>query len=158
MRKMSCNEMEKVHGTRVSLPMDLKYRNKANCMNEAARLIDQHLVTGMTQQQIQEEIFGHAVAFYDGQALVNYIGTHGGVVGGMAATAANEEYESLIQTAPFIANIKVGSNIFHYIVVFECDKRNLIIGDPSSTHLIILSCEMFCRLSTGALLIINKKS
>ena len=88
MRKMTCNEMEKVHGTRVSLPMDLKYRNKANCMNEAARLIDQHLVTGMTQQQIQEEIFGHAVAFYDGQALVNYIGTHGGVVGGMAATAA----------------------------------------------------------------------
>ena len=70
----------------------------------------------------------------------------------------NEEYESLIQTAPFIANIKVGSNIFHYIDVFECDKRNLIIGDPSSTHLIILSCEMFCRLSTGALLIINKKS
>ena len=70
------------------IPLFQIHRKKANCMNEAARLIDQHLVTGMTQQQIQEEIFGHAVAFYDGQALVNYIGTHGGVVGGMAATAA----------------------------------------------------------------------
>ena len=42
----------KVRGTRASLLMDLKYWNKANYMNEAARLIDQHPVTGMTQQQI----------------------------------------------------------------------------------------------------------
>lgn len=77
----------KVRGTRASLLMDLKYWNKANYMNEAARLIDQHPVTGMTQQQIQEEIFGHAATFYNGPVLVNYIGMHG-VVGGMAAAAA----------------------------------------------------------------------
>lgn len=70
----------------------------------------------------------------------------------------SEEYESLIQVTPFIANIKVGYNIFHYIVVFECGKRNLIIGDPSSTHLTIQDSDMFCKLSTGALLIINSKN
>ncbi|HJC23186.1 MAG TPA: hypothetical protein H9761_05715 [Candidatus Eisenbergiella merdavium] len=88
MRKLSCIEMANVYGTGVSLPMDPKYRNKDNCKNEAARLIDQHLVSGMTQQQIQEEIFGHAVAYYDGPGLVNFIGMQGGVIGGIAAAAA----------------------------------------------------------------------
>lgn len=65
----------------MKLAMDFKYRSKENCKNEAARLIDQHLVTGMTQKQIQEEIFAHAVAYYDGTTLLAMAGALGPING-----------------------------------------------------------------------------
>lgn len=62
-------EMKKICGGSADLPMDPSYRVKANCMGKAGRLIDQHVISGMTQKQLQEEIFAHAAAYYRGDDL-----------------------------------------------------------------------------------------
>lgn len=67
LEKMNETEMKTVCGRgHIELDMDASYRVKSNCMNKAAKLIDQHLISGMTQKQLQEEIFAHAAAYYRG--------------------------------------------------------------------------------------------
>jgi len=60
------DDMELVTGGSISLPMNSAYLNKNTCLVTAQRLIDQEEVTGMTRQEIAEEIYAHAVLFYTG--------------------------------------------------------------------------------------------
>lgn len=66
LKMLSKKEMDNFFGGTAELEMDPAYRVKANCMNKAGRLIDQHVISGMTQKQLQEEIFAHAAAYYRG--------------------------------------------------------------------------------------------
>lgn len=65
MKSLTSSQMEKVSAKGAALPMDPSYRSKSNCSIKAVQLIQSHSVSGMTLQEIQEEIFGHAVAYYD---------------------------------------------------------------------------------------------
>lgn len=63
-----------------------------------------------------------------------------------------DEYGSVLQLTPFIANIKIISGVFHYIVVFECRGDDVIIGDPSKDYMITISRGRFYKLFTGTFL------
>lgn len=88
-KEMSGTQMRNLCAKSKSLPMEAKYRNKEVCKNTAAHLIDIHEVTGMTQAQIQEEIFAHAVAYYDYATLATFLGLQAGIIGTVAATAVS---------------------------------------------------------------------
>ena len=71
MKKLSVEEMSKITGGNAHLPMNSKYRKKANCLGEAQSLIFRGIVTGMTELEIGQEIFAHAVAYYAAPTLSN---------------------------------------------------------------------------------------
>lgn len=82
---LTCEQMGKIVATGADIPMEPKYRIKANCTVKAMQLIQSHSVAGMTPQEIQEEIFGHAVAYYDFARLsVVLVGSALGAITGLA--------------------------------------------------------------------------
>lgn len=58
---LSENDMKLVTGGSVSIPVNKKYLSKNTCLDKAESLIDNGDVTGMTKQQIAEELYAHAV-------------------------------------------------------------------------------------------------
>lgn len=58
---LSENDMKLVTGGSVSIPVSARYLSKGVCLDKAQSLIDDGDVTGMTQQQIAEELYAHAV-------------------------------------------------------------------------------------------------
>jgi hypothetical protein len=64
-------EMLFITGGNASLPMNSKYKKKDNCYAEASALVERGIVTGMTKQGVAEEIFAHAVAYYNAKDLRN---------------------------------------------------------------------------------------
>ncbi|MDR1770760.1 MAG: hypothetical protein LBS02_08990 [Hungatella sp.] len=73
MKKLSIQEMYKIKGGNAHLKMDPKYRKKANCLGEAQAQIQRGIVTGMTELEIGQEIFAHAVAYYKADILSKII-------------------------------------------------------------------------------------
>lgn len=63
------DQMKLVEGGEANLTMDSYYRSKDNCMLTARRLVSTGRVTGMTQKQVAQEIFAHAVAYYASSTL-----------------------------------------------------------------------------------------
>ncbi|MEG1285360.1 MAG: hypothetical protein RSD22_06470 [Romboutsia sp.] len=58
------NEMKMVTGGNTSLPINERYLSKNVCLEEAKWLGHYGAVTGMSVQQIAEEIYAHAVIYY----------------------------------------------------------------------------------------------
>lgn len=61
---ISEEEMNYVEGGNASLPMKKTYLRKSTCTATASGLYYSIQVTGMSIQQIAEEIYAHAVVFY----------------------------------------------------------------------------------------------
>ncbi len=84
------DEMKLIEGGDAHLDMSDYYRNKSNCMLTARRLVSTGRVTGMTQKQVAQEIFAHAVAYYSaptleeipgiGESIKDYLVDHAEVV------------------------------------------------------------------------------
>ena len=66
---MNSKEMKFITGGDANIPMKPAYKNKESCKSEGAHLLDIHVVKDMTIQEIAEEIFAHAIAYYKGDAL-----------------------------------------------------------------------------------------
>lgn len=67
-------EMEYVDGGSTSLRMSKDYLSKDTCRSTAYRLILTHSVHNMSQLEIAQEIYGHAVLYYASPSLINIIG------------------------------------------------------------------------------------
>lgn len=84
------DEMEIVEAGDAHIAMSSSYRNKTTCRQLARRLIDNGKVTGMTQLQIAQEVFAHAVAYYSestlrdipgiGDSIADYLVEHAEIV------------------------------------------------------------------------------
>ncbi len=57
-------EMMYVEGGTVAVSVDTVFLNKSYCRTYANRLLAYEMVKGMTQQEIAEELFAHAVMYY----------------------------------------------------------------------------------------------
>lgn len=86
---MNEEEMAYVEGGNASLPMKRTYLRKSTCTATASGLYYSKQVTGMSIQEIAEEIYAHAVLFYNAAntnvtavnvAVVVYIMQHAGVI------------------------------------------------------------------------------
>lgn len=47
----------------LQVPLEKGFSNKKNCMKKAQEILDKGLITGMTQKQLAQEIFAHAMCF-----------------------------------------------------------------------------------------------
>jgi hypothetical protein len=56
---------------KVRVKMDIKLRDKNNCMEQAEALLSKGTITDMTQRQVAEEIFAHAIVYYRASACKN---------------------------------------------------------------------------------------
>lgn len=84
------DEMKLIEGGDAHIPMDSYYLDKTHCKQLARRLIDNGKVTDMTQLQIAQEIYAHAVAYYSestlrdipgiGDSIADYLVEHAEVV------------------------------------------------------------------------------
>jgi len=63
-------EMMYVDGGSASLPMRTDYLSKSYCLSFADTLIKYRAVVGMTKQEVAEEIYGHAVLYYNAKYSV----------------------------------------------------------------------------------------
>lgn len=62
---LSENDMKSVTGGDANIPVDRRFLDKDTCMAEARGLGQYRIVTGMTAQEIAEEIYAHAVFYYN---------------------------------------------------------------------------------------------
>jgi len=79
-------EMGKDKSKYIQLEMDIKYREKRNCLLKAEELISNNIVKGMSNKKLAKEIFAHAVAYYNaedfgkipiiGRRIYNYLIKH----------------------------------------------------------------------------------
>ena len=70
---MSEDEMCYVEGGSHNVILNKGYLIKNNCLAEAGRLLERHMVAGMTQMQIAKEIYAHAVTKYTFEALPKWV-------------------------------------------------------------------------------------
>lgn len=86
---MSEEEMTYVEGGNASLPMNRAYLSKSTCTATASGLYYSKQVTGMSVQEIAEEIYAHAILFYKSAevnvtlvnvAVIAYIMKHASVI------------------------------------------------------------------------------
>ena len=66
---MNENEMRSIEGGATNLAMSRDYLDKNYCLREASNLITRHIVVGMSQTQIAQEIYAHAKVKYVFDAL-----------------------------------------------------------------------------------------
>ena len=66
---MNENDMRSIEGGAINLAMSRNYLRKNYCLREASNLITRHIVVGMTQTQIAQEIYAHAMVKYGFDAL-----------------------------------------------------------------------------------------
>lgn len=70
---MNEEEMTYVDGGSINLGMLKTFTDKSYCMYWAIKLIDHRTVTGMTYQQVAEEIYAHAYVYYNFNSLPSII-------------------------------------------------------------------------------------
>ena len=84
--KMGEEEMLCIEGGSISLDMQSTFLNKQICLNTAEFLLAVGAVKNMTQLQIAQEIYGHAVAYYAASGLQG-LGIDNGVIQGLISDA-----------------------------------------------------------------------
>ncbi|ADL51182.1 hypothetical protein [Clostridium cellulovorans] len=72
-------EMEYVDGGSASIAVDESYLSKSTCSSLARGLVSSGRVTGMTQTEVAQEIFAHAMCYYGADSLKD-AGISGSVV------------------------------------------------------------------------------
>lgn len=63
---LSENDMKSVTGGSTNIPIEKRFLDKSVCLEEVKWLGQYRIVTGMSGQEIAEEIYAHAVLYYKG--------------------------------------------------------------------------------------------
>lgn len=84
--KMGKEEMRCIEGGSISIDMQSTFLNKQICLNTAEFLLAAGAVKNMTQLQIAQEIYGHAVAYYAASGLQG-LGIDNGVIQSLISDA-----------------------------------------------------------------------
>lgn len=71
---LTIENMKNIEGGNASVDMKWDYKDKDNCLEKAQELIDNGDVTGMSKLQIAQELYAHAIAFYDTDSLRHLLG------------------------------------------------------------------------------------
>ena len=88
---MSEDEMCYVEGGSHNVTLNKGYLIKNNCLAEAGKLLERHMISGMTKLQIAKEIYAHAVVKYALEALPKSVREMSGVKG-IYSSAADGAY------------------------------------------------------------------
>ncbi len=67
---LSMEEMRSVEGGSVNVPLSERYLDKNFCRNKAGALVRQGKVVGMTNLEIAQELYAHAVVKYNRTAVM----------------------------------------------------------------------------------------
>lgn len=75
LKVLTIENMKKVEGGKTyAVSMSGKYKNKDNCLSKATQIINNGYITGMTKLQIAQEIYAHAIIYYNADAARSLIG------------------------------------------------------------------------------------
>ena len=70
---MNEEEMTYLEGGSYNVPLSRAYLKKNYCLAEATKLLERQMVSGMTQMQIAQEIYAHAVTKYFFETLPEWV-------------------------------------------------------------------------------------